>query len=471
MQKNSALLVNGTGSRSTECLTLENSELLLIDYHCNGLQSANQSNQTAQYVGSPNALNHNLTNHHLLNNHHLHQLRQPNVLNHPQLNHQFATAATMQHSSAVGNTPTNCPLSTATQSAIDNSALINFGGFNSSYTNLINNLNNTYLNGYHSPHQTNGNMNHLQQFSNLNHNLHHQCHITPHQRAASMYSCHSDTTTATNTTTSSDSELDLNALTEQLVDDEDDDLNEEELRKLAMNTDELLFGANQHLLNNNNLTNNLIDNLISSHKPPSNRLLHLRQILEKNSLDRTDQDNETILNYINSLSAFDRYDQSIKKQLASVMILAIIESPFTVILTHNETLDSFCCLIHGSVEHVFSNEETLNNQANQNSKILQPGDVFGITEPSLENLYFKGIMKTLTPFCWFLCVTQHDFYKILSSTVSNTSFFVDLSLHRSSATLVADVCCQLMFELELRAMCLIKTNLNFVFLFLANGSC
>jgi len=409
MQKNSALLVNGrTGSRSTECLTLEPSELLLIDYDCNGL-STSVAQSTQQYV------NHNLTNH-LLNNHHLHQLRQSNALNQSHHHHQQQFANTM-HSSTVGSQSTNCPLNN--NQSIDNSTLIQFSGggggeFNNSYTNLINNLNNTYLNSYHSPHQNGNQQFHQTQFtSNLNHNL--QCHIAPHQRAASMYSCHSDTT-ATNTTTSSDSELDLNALTEQLVDDEDDDLNEEELRKLALNTDELLFGTNHHVLNNNNLTNNLIDNLISSHKPPSNRLLHLRQVLEKNSLDRTDQDNETILNYINSLSAFDKYDQSIKKQLASVMILAIIESPFTVILTHNETLDSFCCLIHGTVEHVFSNEETLNNQSNQNSRILQPGDVFGITEPSLENLYFKGIMKTLTPFCWFLCVTQHDFYKILSST-------------------------------------------------------
>lgn len=430
MQKNSALLVNGTpgSTRSTECLTLDNSELLLLDYHCkNGLSSNVQSTgqSTAQYVNTnSNALNHhNLTNH--LFNNHLHQLRQPNVLNpSQQLNHQFINST--MHSSTIGQSTTvNCPLNqTSTSTSMENNALLNFNYPNASYTNLINNLNNTYLNNYHSGHQAghqtpiNGsnNTHNIQQFSNLNHNLHHQCHIAPHQRAASMYSCHSDTTTATNTT-SSDSELDLNALTEQLVDDEDDDLNEEELRKLAINTDELLFGTN-HLLNNN-LTNNLIDNLITSHKPISNRLLHLRQVLEKNSLDRTDQDNETILNYINSLSAFDKYDQSIKKQLASVMILAIIESPFTVILTHNETLDSFCCLIHGSVEHVFSNEETLNNQMNQKSKILQPGDVFGITEPSLENLYFKGIMKTLTPFCWFLCVTQHDFYKILSSTVSS----------------------------------------------------
>lgn len=444
MQKNSALLVNGSGSsRSTECLTLEPSELLLIDYHCNGL-ARNGVQPTAQYVGSnnhhpnhhPNLIGNPNHPNHLLNSHHLHQLRSTNVTINNQLNSQLNSQLSNQlnsqlnsqinqlnqqqfamHSSTVNvGTPTgHCPLSGPPG---DNSTMIQFDGYSNSYSNLIQNLNNTYLNNYH--HQGNLQLNNLNNLNSLN-SLNH-CHIAPHQRAASMYSCHSDTTTATNTTTSSDSELDLNALTEQLVDDEDDDLNEEELRKLAINTDELLFGAANHVLNNNNLTtNHIIDNLISQHKPPSNRLLHLRQVLEKNSLDRTDSDNETILNYINSLSAFDKYDQSIKKQLASVMILAIIESPYTVILTHNETLDSFCCLIHGSVEHVYSNDEQLLNsqQPAASSKILQPGDVFGITEPSLENLYFKGIMKTLTPFCWFLCVTQHDFYKILSSTVSS----------------------------------------------------
>lgn len=227
MQKNSALLVNGSGSRSTECLTLEPSELLLIDYHCNGLSTNSNTHQPTgqQYVTN---------NHHLLNNHLHHQLRSNVTINNQinsqlnnQLNQQQFTAN--MHSSTVNiGTPTNnhCPLNATAEST-----LINFGSYSNSYTNLINNLNNTYLNNYHHS-TTNGN--HHLQFNNLNNlnNLHH-CHITPHQRAASMYSCHSDTTTATNTTTSSDSELDLNVLTEQLVDDEDDDLNEEELRKLG----------------------------------------------------------------------------------------------------------------------------------------------------------------------------------------------------------------------------------------------
>lgn len=401
MQKNNSALLNTNGggsSKSTECLTLENSELLLLNNHCDVFSAIDHSiNTNHVHYLNHHTLNNNLRNYQF--NHPPHQLRTNVTSQQPQsiLNNHFNTNAPM-HSSTVGHHPTqqqptnhHCPLNQQ-----DQQNLILNGGYSNSFSNLLNNFNNPYLN-----YQQNGLI--------TPYNLQNMLNIAPHQRAASMYSCHSDTTTATNTT-SSDSELDLTGALTELADDEDDDINEEDIRKLMINTDELF---NNHHLNLNNNNSNL-----------SNRLLNLKQVLEKNSLDRTDSDNETILNYINSLSAFDKYDQSIKKQLASVMILAIIESPFTVILTHNETLDSFCCLIHGAVEHIYLNDEIIDQQKRnssnnkiQTSKILQPGDAFGITEPSLDNLYFKGIMKTLIADCWFLCVTQHDFYKILSETV------------------------------------------------------
>jgi len=108
-------------------------------------------------------------------------------------------------------------------------------------------------------------------------------------------------------------------------------------------------------------------------------------------------------------------DNNVKKKLAYEMILAIIEKEQTVILTHNEILDSFCCLIHGTVEHI--------STSNSVPSILYPGDVFGIIEPTMEKVYFDGIMKTLTPHCWFLCVCQQDFCKILNVSVSEVFKF------------------------------------------------
>ena len=414
MHKNSALLGNGTTSKSTECLTLEPSELLLIDYHCNGLTTATFTGaESSNMAGNPTYHSH----HHSLHHHPHHQRQQQQHSLHHQPYHQRHQ---VQHGRAL----------VSNNNGGGSSQSINSGGNSSVHEQLL------HYSRHHMQQQqhqfvVNGSVcpitgNQLQlQYGNIINQSYLQNYMAnplspmastipwmPHQRAASMYSCHSDTTTATNTT-SSDSELDLNGLNEGLVDDDDDDLNDEELGKMNLNADELFY--NNLLLSNNN--NNLINNLINNHKPPSNQLLHLRQVLEKNALDRTDEDNETILNYINSCGAFDKYDQATKKQLASVMILAIIENPFTVILTHNETLDSFCCLIHGTVEHLYASADPYGQNTMHSSKILHPGDIFGITEPTMETIYFEGIMKTLTPFCWFLCVTQLDFYRILSTTV------------------------------------------------------
>ncbi|RWS16666.1 rap guanine nucleotide exchange factor 2-like isoform X6, partial [Dinothrombium tinctorium] len=205
-----------------------------------------------------------------------------------------------------------------------------------------------------------------------------------HQRASSMYSCHSDTTTATtNTTTSSDSEIDLTGLVEGLVDDETEERDKGE---------EDCYISLSHRI-----------------PSPSNQLVVLRQVLEKDPIERTEAETEIILNFINNIPAFSKYDVNIRKQLAAVMVLAIIEKPSTIILTHLEILDSFCCLIYGQVEHLYNNKT---------SRQLHPGDVFGITEPTMDTIYFEGIMKTCSPYCWFLCVSQTDFYKILNHSQS-----------------------------------------------------
>ena len=44
---------------------------------------------------------------------------------------------------------------------------------------------------------------------------------------------------------------------------------------------------------------------------------------------------------------------------------------------------------------------------------LSFGHSFGIT-PTMEKLYHKGVMKTVKDDCQFVCITQTDYYKILS---------------------------------------------------------
>ena len=194
--------------------------------------------------------------------------------------------------------------------------------------------------------------------------------------------------------------LDLNGLIEGLVDNVDDDLDDTLIDNLFYST-----SLNQSLAQD-----------WSDACLPSTQLLLVKEVLEKDPLERTIEDNHFIFNFLNTLKAFDRFESNVKKQLAADMMLAIIEKEQTVILTHNEILDSFCCLIHGTVEHI--------STSNNVPSILYPGDIFGITEPIMEKVYFNGIMKTLTPFCWFLCVCQQDFCKILNVLVSFSLFII-----------------------------------------------
>ena len=47
------------------------------------------------------------------------------------------------------------------------------------------------------------------------------------------------------------------------------------------------------------------------------------------------------------------------------------------------------------------------------SSELHLGDSFGIT-PTMEKLYHAGVMRTKCDDCQFVCVTQNDYYRILS---------------------------------------------------------
>lgn len=128
----------------------------------------------------------------------------------------------------------------------------------------------------------------------------------------------------------------------------------------------------------------------------------VRECLEKDPSDRTEEDIEILLEFTQKLRAFTNMTLAVRKALCSVMVFAVVEKAGTMVMNDGEELDSWSVLINGHVEieHVNGEKEE-----------LQIGDSFGIL-PTMDKLYHRGIMRTKCDDCQFVCITQTDYYRI-----------------------------------------------------------
>lgn len=137
----------------------------------------------------------------------------------------------------------------------------------------------------------------------------------------------------------------------------------------------------------------------------------VRECLEKDPSERTEDDLETLLEFTQPLKAFTNMTYTVRRALCSVMVFAVVEKAGTVVMNHGEEHDSWSVLINGNVEIKHPNDEIEN---------LRVGDSFGMAEATLEKLYHRGIMTTRSDDCQFVCVTQTDYYRILLQGLENT---------------------------------------------------
>lgn len=128
----------------------------------------------------------------------------------------------------------------------------------------------------------------------------------------------------------------------------------------------------------------------------------VRECLEKDPSDRTEDDIETLLEFTKNLTAFTNMTLTVRRALCSVMVFAVVEKGGTMVMNDGEELDSWSVLINGSVEIEHSNGE---------KEDLQVGDSFGIL-PTMDILYHRGVMRTKCDDCQFVCITQTDYYRI-----------------------------------------------------------
>jgi len=127
----------------------------------------------------------------------------------------------------------------------------------------------------------------------------------------------------------------------------------------------------------------------------------VRDCLEKDPADRTEEDIEIILEFTHSLEAFADMSEAVRRAMCYVMVFAVVDKEGTVVMNDGEELDSWSVIINGAVRVDGESHYT-----------LSLGQGFGIT-PTMSKMYHTGVMTTVVDDCQFVCITQTDYYKIL----------------------------------------------------------
>uniref|UniRef100_UPI00398F221A rap guanine nucleotide exchange factor 6-like isoform X4 n=1 Tax=Pristiophorus japonicus TaxID=55135 RepID=UPI00398F221A len=136
----------------------------------------------------------------------------------------------------------------------------------------------------------------------------------------------------------------------------------------------------------------------------------VRECLEKDPVDRTDDDIEQLLEFMHQLPAFANMTMFVRRELCSVMIFEVVEHAGAIITDDGKELESWYVILNGSVEITDSHGR---------AEILCMGNSFGIS-PSLEKQYMKGIVRTKADDCQFVSIAQHDYCRILNQVEKNT---------------------------------------------------
>lgn len=130
----------------------------------------------------------------------------------------------------------------------------------------------------------------------------------------------------------------------------------------------------------------------------------VRDCLEKDPSERTDDDIDALLEFTQHLKAFTNMTLAVRRALCAVMVFAVVEKAGTIVMNDGEELDSWSVLVNGCVEVVHPNELP---------QVLATGDAFGIL-PTMDKLYHRGVMRTKCDDCQFVCITQTDYYRYFS---------------------------------------------------------
>ncbi|TRY68125.1 hypothetical protein DNTS_025219 [Danionella cerebrum] len=136
----------------------------------------------------------------------------------------------------------------------------------------------------------------------------------------------------------------------------------------------------------------------------------VRDCLEKDPMDRTDDDIEQLLEFVQQLPAFASLSVSVRRELCTVMVFAVVERAGTIVLNHGEELDSWSVILNGAVEVI---------RPDGRSENVCMGGSFGVS-PSMEKQLMTGVMRTKVDDCQFVCIAQQEYCCILNQVEQNT---------------------------------------------------
>uniref|UniRef100_A0A3B4DXI2 Rap guanine nucleotide exchange factor (GEF) 6 n=1 Tax=Pygocentrus nattereri TaxID=42514 RepID=A0A3B4DXI2_PYGNA len=136
----------------------------------------------------------------------------------------------------------------------------------------------------------------------------------------------------------------------------------------------------------------------------------VRECLEKEPVDRNDDDIEQLLEFMHQLPAFANMTMLVRRELCTVMVFEVVEQAGTIILQDKQELDQWYVILNGAVE--ISHEDG-------RTEILCMGNSFGISA-SLDKQYMNGEVRTKMDDCQFVCIAQEDYWRILNHVEKNT---------------------------------------------------
>ncbi|KAM4732094.1 LOW QUALITY PROTEIN: rap guanine nucleotide exchange factor 2 [Anableps anableps] len=135
----------------------------------------------------------------------------------------------------------------------------------------------------------------------------------------------------------------------------------------------------------------------------------VRDCLEKDPMDRTDDDIEQLLEFMHQLPAFANMTMSVRRELCAVMVFAVVERAGTIVLNDGEELDSWSVILNGSVEVTYPDGRT---------EMLCMGTSFGVS-PTMEKEFMKGVMRTKVDDCQLCVIGSRDYCCILNQVEKN----------------------------------------------------
>uniref|UniRef100_A0A0N5AB86 Rap guanine nucleotide exchange factor 2 n=1 Tax=Syphacia muris TaxID=451379 RepID=A0A0N5AB86_9BILA len=131
----------------------------------------------------------------------------------------------------------------------------------------------------------------------------------------------------------------------------------------------------------------------------------VRECLEKEPSERNSDDVSVLLEFMQHMSALASLPVSIRRELCLKMVFAVVADAGTVVLQHKEKLDAWSIIVNGQVEVVKPNGERIEYKL---------GDSFG-AQPIPVVQYHDGEMRTLVDDCEFVLVEHRDYCSIMST--------------------------------------------------------